>query len=214
MEIHSNNDLPDQNDKLFIPEQNGTEWLPKGPDSFFKLSVGYRTAATTIYKEIKENEYIGKPFLACAMIFCFRQFLELRLKELAFFGKKELFKNPDFEKKHDLCKLFDDYIKNVVPELHPTHDQGQVDIIQNLISEFNQIDPQSANFRFPVDRKMNPALSIPNLDIDNFKNVMDKLANYFDGQWELIKLLESYNDEMEAEYASYIKSEYESEIME
>ena len=60
------------------------------------------------------------------------------------------------------------------------------------------------SFKYPVNKKMCPALSIPNLDIDNFKNVMDKLANYFDNQWKLVKLLESYNDEMEAEYASYI----------
>ena len=204
MEILRNNDLPAQNDKLFIPEQNGTEWLPNGPDGFFKLSEGYRTAAITIYKEIKGNEYLGKPFLSCAMIFCFRQFLELRLKELIFFGKKELFKDTNFEKKHNLCILYDDYINNVLPELDPTYDQSQVDIVHNLISEFDQIDPQSMSFRYPVGKKMNPNLRIPNLDIDNFKNVMDRLANYFDGQWELVKLLESYNENMEAEYSAYM----------
>ena len=138
------------------------------------------------------------------MIFCFRQFLELRLKELIFFGKKELFKDTDFEKKHNLCILYDDYINNVLPELDPTYDQSQVDIVHNLISEFDQIDPQSMSFRYPVDKKMNPNLRIPNLDIDNFKNVMDRLANYFDGQWELVKLLESYNEDMEAEYSAYM----------
>lgn len=204
MGIHRNNDLPGQNDKLFIPEQNGTAWLPNGEKDFFKLSEGYRTSATTIYKGIKENEFFYKPFLACAMIFCFRQFLELRLKELAFFGKKELFKDPDFEKEHNLYKLFNDYINNVLPEIDSNYDQSQLKIVQNLVCEFNQIDPQSANFRFPVDRKMNPALSIPNLDIDNFKNVMDKLANYFDHQWELIKSLGSYNEDMKAEYAAYM----------
>lgn len=64
------------------------------------------------------------------------------------------------------------------------------------------------NFRYPVDKNLKASLHTPNLYIDNFKNVMDKLSNYYDAQLELVKLLEDYNDEMTAEYASYFAEYY------
>ncbi len=137
------------------------------------------------------------------MVFCFRQFLEVRLKELVYMGKRELSEKPDFQKVHKLDTLFDDYVSNVLPKLDSNYDPNMVDVVRGLINEFNSIDPQSINFRYPVDKNLKASLNTPNLDIDNFKNMMDKLSNYFDAQLELVKLLEDYNDKMAAEYASY-----------
>ena len=203
-----NNKFPEKGDKLFVLEQNGTQWFPKGAEDFFQLSEGYRRAADVIYKEIKKHEWVSKPFIACAMIFCFRQFLEIRLKELVYMGRKELFETPDFQKEHSLIKLFDDYAINVLPKIDSNFEQDIIDTVRELIDEFNSIDPMSMAFRYPVDKKNKPSLKIPNTDLDNFKNVMDKLSNYFDGQLELVKELENFNDEMAAElaseYASYM----------
>ena len=138
------------------------------------------------------------------MIFCFRQFLEIRLKELVYMGRKELFETPDFQKEHSLSKLFDDYTINVLPRIDPAFEQSMVDVVKGLIDEFNSIDPMSMAFRYPVDKKNKPTLKIPNTDLENFKDVMDKLSNYFDAQLELVKMLENFNDEMAAEYASYM----------
>lgn len=208
METTRNNSFPAIGDKLFVLEQNGTQWFPMGAEDFFQLSEGYRMAAVTIYKEIKEREWVNKPFIACAMIFCLRQFLEIRLKELVYMARKELFKTPDFQKEHNLSKLFDDYTINVLPRIDPAFEQSMVDVVKGLIDEFNSIDPMSMAFRYPVDKKNRPTLKIPNTDLENFKDVMDKLSNYFDAQLELVKMLENFNDEMAAEkaaeYASYM----------
>ena len=160
-------------------------------------------AATFIYNEIKKREWVNKPYIVCVMVFCFRQFLEVRLKELAYMGRRELSEKPDFQEVHQLDTLFNDYASNVLPKLDSNYDSNMVDVVRGLTNEFNSTDPQSMNFRYPVDKNLKASLNKPNLDIDNFKNVMDKLSNYFDAQLELVKLLESYNDEMAAEYASY-----------
>lgn len=204
MEFTRNNNLPQKGDKLFIREQIGTSWLPTGVDDYFKLSEGYRMATVAIYEEIKKSECMYKPFLTCSMIFCFRQFLEVRLKELVFFGKKEFFETPDFLKEHNLYNLYNDYVVNVLPKIDANYDKNLADIVKGLIVEFNNVDPQSMTFRYLVDKKLQSVLSMPNIDIDNFKTVMDKLSNYFDAQLELVCLLESYNDEMAQEYASYM----------
>ncbi len=203
-----NNDLPTKGDQLFIPEPNGTCWLPNGVNDFFQISEGYRMAATFIYNEIKKREWVNKPYIVCVMVFCFRQFLEVRLKELAYMGRRALSEKPDFQKVHQLDTLFNDYVSNVLPKLDRNYDPNMVDVVRGLINEFNSTDPQSMNFRYPVDKNLKASLNKPNLDIDNFKNVMDKLSNYFDAQLELVKLLEDYNDEMAAEYASYFAEYY------
>lgn len=200
-----NNEFPSCRDKLFIREANGSNWLPKGIEDFFQMSEGYRMAGVNIYNAIKQNEWINKPFMACSMIFCFRQFLEVRLKELVYLGKKELFETPDFIKEHSLTKLFEDFVKSVLPKIDTNYDRTMVDNVRNLINEFNSIDPISMSFRYPVDKQNKASLNIPNLDIDNFKKVMDKLSNYFDSQLEVIALLQDFNAEMAAEYASYFQ---------
>lgn len=159
-------------------------------------------------KKSKKREWVNKPFLACAMIFCFRQFIEVRLKELVYMGRKELFETPDFQKQHSLSNLFKDYINSVLPKLDPNYDKCMVDNVKCLIDEFNSIDPKSTSFRYPVEKKLKPTLNIPNLNLDNFKEVMDKLSNYFDAQLEVVKLLGNYNEEMATEYASYFYESY------
>ena len=83
-----------------------------------------------------------------------------------------------------------------------------VSVVNKLLQEFNFIDPKSMSFRYPVDHDLNPIHNLQNFDIDNFKEVMDKLANFFDCQLEILQMLEDYNAEMAAEmaseYASYM----------
>lgn len=202
MESTRNNNFPEKGDKLFISSPNEGKWLPSGIDDIFKLSEGYRLSAVSLYQEIKRREWVNKPYLSCAMVFSFRQFLEVRLKELIYMGKRELFKEARFKYIHNLEDLFHTYVTEVLTNVDSTYDKNMADIVKRLIQEFNLIDPKSMNFRYPVDKDQKPSLTMQNFDIDNFKEIMDKLANYFDYQLEIIQMLEYYNAEMDAEYAS------------
>lgn len=208
METTRNNSFPAKGDKLFISIPHEGRWLPSGIKDIFKLSEGYRLSAVSLYQEIKKNEWINKLYLSSAMIFSFRQFLEVRLKELIYIGKRELFEDPQFKATHSLEDLFQTYTKEVLPKADPSFDKLMVSIVNKLIHEFNFIDPKSMSFRYPVDKELNPNHNLPNFDIDNFKEVMDKLANFFDSQLEILQMLEDYNAEMAAElaseYASYM----------
>ena len=208
METTRNNSFPAKGDKLFISIPHEGRWLPSGIKDIFKLSEGYRLSAVSLYQEIKKNEWINKQYLSSAMIFSFRQFLEVRLKELIYIGKRELFEDPQFKATHSLEDLFQTYTKEVLPKADPSFDKEMVSIVNKLIHEFNFIDPKSMSFRYPVDKELNLNHNLPNFDIDNFKEVMDKLANFFDSQLEILQMLEDYNAEMVAElaseYASYM----------
>lgn len=208
MEITRNNNFPSKGDKLFVSIPHEVRWLPSGIKDIFKLSEGYRLSAVSLYREIKKNEWMNKQYLSSAMIFSFRQFLEVRLKELIYIGKRELFEDPQFKATHSLEDLFQTYVKEVLPKADPSFNKEMVSIVNKLIHEFNFIDPKSMSFRYPVDKELNPNHNLPNFDIDNFKEVMDKLANFFDSQLEILQMLEDYNAEMAAElaseYASYM----------
>lgn len=197
-----NTDLPSHKDFLFIPDKKDGDWLPTGADNFFKLSEGYRMTAQNIYEKIKELELFYKPFMANAMIFCFRQFIELRLKELHYFGAKFSGIKEDFQKTHDLIALFDDFEKEIIPCLNPNYDKKLFQAVRKLIIEFNSLDPQSMSFRYPVDKELNPSHALSNFDIDNFKDVMDKLSNFFDIWRQEIDIIESYHEELEKEFLS------------
>lgn len=208
MEITRNNNFPSKGDKLFVSIPHEVRWLPSGIKDIFKLSEGYRLSAVSLYREIKKNEWMNKQYLSSAMIFSFRQFLEVRLKELIYIGKRELFEDPQFKATHSLEDLFQTYVKEVLPKADPSFNKEMVSIVNKLIHEFNFIDPKSMSFRYPVDKELNPNHNLPNFDIDNFKEVMDKLANFLDSQLEILQMLEDYNAEMAAElaseYASYM----------
>ena len=203
MEYTRNNDYPQNGDKLFLPIPAEGKWLPSGMEDIFKISEGYRMSACSLYQEIKKSEWINKQYLSCTMIFAFRQFLEVRLKELIYAGKRELFNEPNFKTTHNLEALFRSYIDEVLLKIYPDFDRDMVSIVNRLIHEFNVIDPKSMSFRYPVDTNMHPSFSMQNFDIDNFKVVMDRLSNFFDWQLEIVQELENYNSEMASEYASY-----------
>ena len=208
MSVERNNSFPEEGDKLFIPIPHEGKWMPSGINDIFKLSEGYRLSADSLYQEIKKSEWINKQYLSCAMIFSFRQFIEIRLKELIYLGKRELFDEPKFKTTHSLEDLFQTYVKEVLIKVDPTYDKKMMSVVNKLIHEFNYIDPKSMSFRYPVDKDLNPIHNMQNFNIDNFKDVMDKLANFFDCQLDTIQMLEDYNSEMAAEYASYMYDSY------
>ncbi|WP_285828475.1 hypothetical protein, partial [Bacteroides acidifaciens] len=190
-----NDDFPTKGDKLFIPIDKEAKWLPSGIKDIFKLSEGYRLSAVSLYQEIKKNEWFNRQYLSSAMVFSFRQFLEVRLKELIYLGKRELFEDPQFKITHNLEDLFQTYVSEVLPQVDPTYNKEMVSVVNKLIHEFNFIDPKSMSFRYPVDHDLNPIHNLENFDIDNFKEVMDKLANFFDYQLEILQMLEDYKRE-------------------
>lgn len=203
MEYTRNNDYPQKGDKLFISVPAEGKWLPSGMEDIFKISEGYRMSADSLYQEIKRSEWINKQYLSCTMVFAFRQFLEVRLKELIYAGKRELFNEPRFKTTHNLGTLFQSYLDEVLLKIYPDFDKDMISIVNGLIHEFNFIDPKSMSFRYPVDTNLLPNFSMQNFDIDNFKVVMDRLSNFFDWQLQIVQELENYNSEMASEYASY-----------
>lgn len=196
-------DFPDKTDKLFIEESNPINgaWLQRPADKFFLYSEGYRQAGDVLFKQYTTTEFHGQ-FLVYPIIFNYRQYIELRLKELITMGYKYIGVKNDFKDIHDLNKLWDTYRNEVLRNIFEV-DANTLNNVERLINEFNVIDPGSFSFRYPVTKGPNrkATLNMRTIDLKNFKDKMDKLARFFEYQWDMI---DNHQD---------LKNEYISEMM-
>jgi hypothetical protein len=180
------NDFPIGSDNLFIEETNPImgAWLQNPTNKFFLYSEGYKQAGDILYQQ-----------------FNYRQYIELRLKELITMGYKYLGLDKDFKDIHDLEKLWKTYKVDILKNITEV-DLDLLDNVERLIHEFNRIDPGFA-FRYPVTRGPNrqEAITMRTVDLHNFKSSFDKLARFLEYQWDT---LDNYQD---------LKNDYIAEMM-
>lgn len=200
--------MPSSTDMLFISKVNDENWLSTSKESLFYYSEGYRMAGESLFMELKECESVCRIFLTYPMIFCYRQFIELRLKELIFSGKRLNDQPGAFPITHSISNLFRHYISYTLPNIDPTHDKNLITHVEVLMDELDSIDNNSMSFRYPLSKTFSPLITLPNMDIDNFKTVMDRLSNFFDRQLEIMQFSEEMKKEMIAELHAQLLSEY------
>lgn len=211
--------LPESQDKLFKDfneDYRHNAIVRTGIDKFFLFSEGYKTAATKLFEQLDGSAFNAN-VLVYPLIFLNRQFLELRLKELICGLNFTISHEHKFSNGHDLKRLWDTY-KNLVMQIGDNNipDKTTLQNTENLILEFNSIDPKSFSFRYPVDTtaERNPSLTITNIDLLNFMTSMKKLYNFFDTQsdmvFHLIDLTEEFISIMRSEYESEMRSYYDN----
>lgn len=198
--------LPNNRDSIFKDEVSPDygAWLKNPANKFFLYSEGYREAGNKLWEFCIDNRFYSST-LIYPLIFNYRQYLELRLKELIIMGYKYLAAKKDFADVHSLLKLWNTYRYEILPKIEDIEKQI-LDNIERIISQFNSEDPQSMSFRYPVTRGPNrkDSLNRETIDLNNFKTVMDKLIYFFDWQWEMISHYEDWKSEMIADmYREY-----------
>ncbi len=198
-------DLPNENDELFREETNLEHgaWLKNPANKFFLYSEGYKEAGSRLYEMCTGSRFHWNT-MVYPLIFCYRQYCELRLKELIIMGYKYLDEKKDFRDEHDLLKLWKVYRTEILLKIE-TIDKKTLDNVERVISQFNNEDPKSMNFRYPVTRGPNrqESLSRATLDVANFKKIIDKLITFFEWQWDML----SHYEDMKSEVISFMLSE-------
>lgn len=187
------------NEKLFKNElaQRSTSIENNTANNFRLYSEGYREAGNALYKLSVENQYCEN-WILFPLVFNYRHYIELKLKELIFIGKSYLGEKPEFENNHNLLRLWREYRNEVLPKIESSTEQSILINMERLISEFNQKDCESMKFRYPINKGdyENRSLDKPYFDITNFKNVMDKIINFFNEQTLLIENYKSMENEL------------------
>src|SRR6266699_912557 len=137
--------------------------------------------------QLVSNEPHNADFLVFPIVFLYRQYLELRLKQLILDGSRLIGISADFPKTHRIDLLWE----NCKPVLHKIKLDNDDEVawkvaeaigtIEACILEFGHIDPTSMAFRYPVDKELVPFLhDLDTIDIHHFGESMGNVASYLD----------------------------------
>jgi len=143
-------------------------------------ATGYKYAGDVLVQHVIDTRN-HRDTLVFPIVFNYRQYLEVRCKEIIMLGKLLSDEMPEFPHKHTLRVLWDT-CRPIIAAHEPSASETDLEAIDEAIAEFDVVDPESYSFRYPVDRKGN--LSIPaDLHVINLRQLrdgMDRLASFFD----------------------------------
>lgn len=168
---------PKSGDTLFVP--GGFASLAGCVVSDLSLvAVGYKEAADSLVTHIAQN---GRDdALIFPIVFCYRQSLELHIKQLILLVATFDETGDEFKRIHDLSRLWKSVKARLVSELEP-QDVVALNAVEKCIEEFQAIDPQGYNFRYAEP------LSSYQLDLGNLKVVMNRILAFLSSladMWE------------------------------
>ena len=190
-------ELPSSQDKLFTSAENWwnnacLNFFPKGWTIY---GIGYKDAADILVEHIAKTKR-QQDTLIYPIIFLYRQYLELALKDLILEARKLLDYADPLPKTHridDLWRLCDDLLEQISPgdSLEPRENIGR------LIEEFAQVDPLSQSFRYPEGKDGKPTLpGLTHINLRNVREVIGKISVLLDGADAMISEYLSHKSEM------------------
>ena len=197
--------------------------------AFDDYATGYKEAADLLVSGMETRQSTGT-YLAYPVMFLYRHYLELRLKEIVI-GLKELGalsvdlgrlnlwpQLPDPKERGHCLTYFwremlaywfgaieEDIVTGIViEEVEPTYD-----IVGERINELDEIDRSSEVFRYPVDNKTGKPhqISAPDLpELNHVKDVVDAIAYHLD---TISGLVYESKEELKELYEGAVDSYYQ-----
>ena len=177
---------PKVGDELF-PQGSSplSAYIPKNPDvRGYHLTAGYRIAADILVDQTEEEVWL-RDKLVFPILFCYRHFIELTLKDLL----QSYGKLADIEPNaanHDLDQLWRNF-RTLIDRMGDVDaDDGSTPIVEGWVKEFKKIDPLSQAFRYPTGKKGAPFNAVQeSIDLVNLQIIMVKMDTYFGcvGMW-------------------------------
>jgi hypothetical protein len=207
--------LPSSKDNLFTSQDDW--WNNACPNWFHNgwsiYSTGYKDAADilvdSVISEGQRNDTLVYP-----IVFLYRQYLELALKNLIRQCLVYRGEQGNIPKHHQIVKLWSE-AQEQIALIFPGEATEELDELGRLIGELSSVDPTSTAFRYPEEKDGMPTLQgMKNLNLRNLKGVLDKMCNLLYGVEAQVDLYSSYRSEMEADisqaYEEYGNGEQEA----
>ena len=186
-----------ETDKLFEERDENEQTTSHTADDEIYMQNGYASAATALLNLIKiSNDRFVRESYINPVMFCFRQYLELSMKDtlLRFrFMRKKANKDESKVQGHDLQNLWEGLVKYLKKD-------KTVIIVGNLIKEFNDVDKSGTLFRyneFLTHNICDEERKMPLIDVDNLHTRILQMYRFFEGVNELVR---NGQEEMAANY--------------
>lgn len=121
------------------------------PDSLELYTIGYKKAGDILAEyvmQLREEQDI----LIYPMVFVYRQYIELRLKEIIKEGRILLGEHSSFPEHHKILDLWN-VAKNIALRVFENTNKSDLAYAEHVITEFAKIDPDGFSFRYPTAKK-------------------------------------------------------------
>jgi hypothetical protein len=195
--------LPSKDDKLFTTAEDwwNNACLNYSRDGWTLYALGYKDAADLLVSHVEDGGR-SQDTLVYPILFLYRQYLELALKELIRDARILEEIDEPFPKTHRIDELWR-ICQTLLRQISSDEPIEYLDEIGRLIGEFSKVDPTSMAFRYPEDRDGNPSLpGISNINLRNVKEVIGKIAIILDGASTQIDVYLSNKPEMYGDFYS------------
>lgn len=170
---------PRKGDRLSKPKTWWHHGSGMRPHELEDLCGSYRNAADCLAAQVTAGSVGAERFLAPIM-FLYRHYLELRLKELNQTAHELLGKDAGLPGGHSLINLWA-VARRFLDEVWPTGPRDQLQALDSVLREFDTLDPYSEAFRYPKDKKgRSISEDLPYLEIGQVSTVVGRAANLLD----------------------------------
>lgn len=172
-------------------------------DEWLGYIEGYRKAAGLIVAQVaatgRDQDYLVYPFLMC-----WRQHVELQLKNLIIQCLRYKGENVEMTRTHKLELLWR-RARSLLAEAYPDDDAARVEDVKRVLMQLQSLDPTSQHFRYPVTTDGSPTLdALPRVHMRLFHETMEGVANYLDAtDTGLREMIDTENEARAAMYDLY-----------
>jgi len=144
---------------------------------------GYATKFKEAADVLVRDAAAGSAILDAVVIpimFLYRQYLELTLKEIIMFGREVVGGEKGYPHEHNLKVLWGEAL-SLLTAHYGSALPPEAQAVTNCIDDIDVYDPKSFSFRYPTDKNGRPYLTgIEHINIRNLRETMDRLASFLD----------------------------------
>jgi hypothetical protein len=147
-------------------------------EPWYGIAEGFKRIADLAVAHVEQTGH-DQDFLVYPTLFSYRHYLEVMLKQLIRDAHALLDRDEGVPRTHNLEALWD----RAEPLLARLQDSP--DTYRNVrasLARFNEFDPGSDSYRYPVDTKGEPHLpGVYNIDLGQVRAVVERLSGFLDG---------------------------------
>jgi len=167
-------------------------------DPLALYATAYKEAAENLVKEVV-NSHRNLDTFVYPIVFLYRQYIELRLKEIIREGGKLLDEAGEFPMTHHVHKLWP-LAKRIVEKVFENEDGKQdFQFVEHVLAEFSKYDPESFSFRYPIDKKgNNPLLGLTHINVRHLSETINRLAEILEVASDRVSIYRDWKNEMDS----------------
>jgi len=171
-------------------------------------AMGYKRAGDILVQYVANNDW-DQDFLVYPITFLYRQYLELRLKELILIGSALLDKDITIPKTHNLVSLWRQTRPNIEAVWPGSKTRVYLNLVEDRLKELCDLDSGSYAFRYPEDTKGEATLmGIVHINLKQLKDVIQGISSVLEGSSTGMGEHLNSKNEMMAEYRAEMRREY------